>query len=77
MGHPIDPGSQRAASVELPQAPPQCHVNLLNEIKPAVRVRLVSIGEPFQRGAKFPGRLLVVFIRIVEPRPFLPAFSHA
>lgn len=47
----VHPGTERATSVERGEASPQRHMNFLEEVEPAVRVRLIRPCESLERGA--------------------------
>lgn len=51
MGHPIDPGAQRATRIPARETAPKGEVDFLQQVAAMVGVRLVGAGEAFEGGA--------------------------
>jgi hypothetical protein len=55
MRHAIYPGAERAIYAEAFEVPPEREMNLLQEVAPLVRIRLVATRQPAQsRGNTLP-----------------------
>src|SRR5215469_11287517 len=62
VGHPIDPGANRATAVKVREATPKSHVNLLHKIAANVWVGLIAASQSLERRAVSCCSILVEFV---------------
>lgn len=57
VSHPVDPGPHGTSAVESSKAPPERHMNLLQQVATSIWVTFIRLRKPFECGTERRGSL--------------------